>query len=110
MQLRSGCIRLCGLHKALWAAQASFPLHAPDMPALYEMITGPAAWRRGYAGLVLGMPRRPSITIEAVHENDIRDPVRFFAIRYPYEICHDVPLLAAVIRSYPYYNAPDFRV
>jgi hypothetical protein len=38
----------------------------------------------------------------------VRDPVRFFAIRYPYEICHDVPLLAAVIRSYcPPLSAPS---
>ncbi|MGH2399072.1 MAG: SUMF1/EgtB/PvdO family nonheme iron enzyme, partial [bacterium] len=41
------CLDYPHLTALLRQAQASFPLHTPDMPALYEMITGPA----GVAGL-----------------------------------------------------------
>jgi hypothetical protein len=41
------CLDYPHLTTLLRQAQASFPLHTPDMPALYEMITGPA----GVAGL-----------------------------------------------------------
>ena len=41
------CLDYPHLTTLLRQAQASFPLHTPDIPALYEMITGPA----GVAGL-----------------------------------------------------------